>query len=220
MPEVQARRRSGLLQERSRRTRQQLVRAALDLWAERGFETGVADTTVEEIVERAGVTKGTFYFHFSRKEEILQEMALDTAEVAVREAERCVKASRSFDTALTRVLSALARHVRAAPPAAVARAVAEIRRSPQAAAVPPRATFREAFEVVFAWAQRGGELPADADPGELAAMLQALAMDSILDWTEGHGDLLPSLRKRSDLIVRGIQTVAARSAGTASAGAT
>ena len=76
-PAVDARpRRSGLVQERSRRTRQDLVDAALRLWTERGFEHGVADTTVEEIVREAGVTKGTFYFHFAHKEDILLELGL------------------------------------------------------------------------------------------------------------------------------------------------
>src|SRR5205807_10188546 len=64
-------RRSALLQERSRNTRRQLVRTALALWDERGFEKGVEDTTVEEIARAAGVTKGTFYFHFAHKEDIL-----------------------------------------------------------------------------------------------------------------------------------------------------
>src|SRR3984957_21163735 len=85
------RRRSGLLQERSRQTRQRLVRAALDLWTARGFETGIEDTTVEEIVHAAGVTKGTFYFHFARKEEILLDMGWDTAGVIVEEIGRCIK---------------------------------------------------------------------------------------------------------------------------------
>ena len=58
-------RRSSLVQERSRRTRQQLVNAAVKLWTERGFENGVETTTVEEIARAAGVTKGTFYFHFA-----------------------------------------------------------------------------------------------------------------------------------------------------------
>src|SRR6202034_325826 len=91
------RRRSGLHQERSRQTRQRLVRAALELWTERGFESGVEDTTVEEIVGAAGVTKGTFYFHFARKEEILLEMGWDTAAVVNEEARRCLKAGRSLD---------------------------------------------------------------------------------------------------------------------------
>jgi len=80
-------RRSSLVQERSRRTRQELVNAAVALWTERGFENGVEATTVEEIARAAGVTKGTFYFHFAHKEDVLLEMGLETAEVMMKEAQ-------------------------------------------------------------------------------------------------------------------------------------
>ena len=44
-----------------------LALAALDLFAERGYE----DTTVIEIAERAGLTKSTFFRHFADKREVL-----------------------------------------------------------------------------------------------------------------------------------------------------
>ena len=47
--------------------RGRLERAALELFAERGFE----QTTVEEIANRAGLTKRTFFRHFSDKREVL-----------------------------------------------------------------------------------------------------------------------------------------------------
>jgi AcrR family transcriptional regulator len=46
---------------------QRLAVAALDLFAERGYE----NTTVIEIAERAGLTKSTFFRHFSDKREVL-----------------------------------------------------------------------------------------------------------------------------------------------------
>src|SRR6516225_12505386 len=100
-------RRSGLVQERSRRTRQQLVNAAVQLWTERGFERGIEETTVEEIVQAAGVTKGTFYFHFAHKEEILLELGYQTASLLCEEAARCINAKRSIEDSLRRVTSAL-----------------------------------------------------------------------------------------------------------------
>lgn len=49
-------------------TRERLVRAALTLFAEQGYEA----TTVNEIAERAGgLTKTTFFRHFSDKREVL-----------------------------------------------------------------------------------------------------------------------------------------------------
>ncbi len=47
--------------------RERLARAALDLFAERGYET----TTVADIAERAGLTKSTFFRHFDDKREVL-----------------------------------------------------------------------------------------------------------------------------------------------------
>jgi len=46
---------------------QRLVMAALDLFAEQGYE----NTTVIEIAERAGLTKSTFFRHFPDKREVL-----------------------------------------------------------------------------------------------------------------------------------------------------
>lgn len=48
-------------------TRQVLLEAALDLFAERGFQ----GASMKDVADRAGVTKGAFYHHFSTKEDIL-----------------------------------------------------------------------------------------------------------------------------------------------------
>ncbi len=50
------------------RTRQLLVDSAIKLFSERGF-TG---TSMQDIVDGAGVTKGAFYHHFESKEDVLQ----------------------------------------------------------------------------------------------------------------------------------------------------
>jgi AcrR family transcriptional regulator len=47
--------------------RERLALAALDLFAERGYE----NTTVIDIAERAGLTKSTFFRHFPDKREVL-----------------------------------------------------------------------------------------------------------------------------------------------------
>ncbi len=54
--------------ERRAGTRAALIRAARDLFAARGF----AGAPREEIVERAGVTRGAMYHHFSSKEALFQ----------------------------------------------------------------------------------------------------------------------------------------------------
>jgi AcrR family transcriptional regulator len=200
------RRRSGLQQERSRQTRQRLVRSALELWTERGFETGVESTTVEEIVRVAGVTKGTFYFHFARKEEILLEMGWETANLVNDEAERCVKAERSLAESLTRVVNCLTTRVRRAPPAAVARSISEFhRRMPGESVVEGHAGFRHGFDLIFSRAQEVGELPREIAAKEMAGLMEALVMDAIADWTVSHSDLRSALMQRASILVSGLK---------------
>ena len=47
-------------------TRERLRTASMELFAERGFDA----TTVPDIVERAGVTRRTFFRHFGDKREV------------------------------------------------------------------------------------------------------------------------------------------------------
>ncbi|MFX5714148.1 helix-turn-helix domain-containing protein, partial [Acinetobacter baumannii] len=47
--------------------RERLVLAAVDLFHDQGYD----DTTVAQIAERAGVTKSTFFRHFTDKRELL-----------------------------------------------------------------------------------------------------------------------------------------------------
>src|SRR6516162_2674472 len=117
-------RRTALAQDRSKQTRRRLVRAAVGLWTERGFDHGVEETTVEEIAKVAGVTKGTFYFHFAHKEDILLELGWGTAEALYEEAIRGVATRRSGLALLRQLLVSLARRVESVPRAAVERSVA------------------------------------------------------------------------------------------------
>jgi AcrR family transcriptional regulator len=195
------------MQARSRETRRRLVRAALRLWSERGFETGIEETTAEEIAQAAGVTKGTFYFHFAHKEEILLEMGYETAAVLSEEAARCIKANKPLEESLRILMNALARNIKAADPAAVIRALAEFRRPRRAdSEIPPlEPAFAGAFETLFARAQKDGEVTAQVEPAEMAQIVEALVLDSILEWAEGRtGRLNQALHRRTAIVLAGL----------------
>ncbi|WP_297507274.1 TetR/AcrR family transcriptional regulator [Thermococcus sp.] len=55
------------------KTREKLVSAAMELFARKGFDK----TTVDEIVAKAGVAKGTFYLYFKSKDDLIKELAFE-----------------------------------------------------------------------------------------------------------------------------------------------
>lgn len=65
-------------------TRRGLLESATLLFEQKGF----AATSVQEIVERAGVTKGAFYHHFASKEEVLLQIHDEYIEFQVGAIER------------------------------------------------------------------------------------------------------------------------------------
>ncbi|MFI9045828.1 ScbR family autoregulator-binding transcription factor [Streptomyces sp. NPDC053427] len=66
-------------QDRAIRTRRLILEAAASVFDDRGYDRA----TIAEVLERAGVTKGALYFHFSSKEQlalaVLEEHVLDIA---------------------------------------------------------------------------------------------------------------------------------------------
>jgi AcrR family transcriptional regulator len=70
----------GRQAERSEATRKALVDVARRLFAKRGY----ADVGTEEIVRRAGVTRGALYHHFSGKEDLLHAVAEQVEEEVTR----------------------------------------------------------------------------------------------------------------------------------------
>lgn len=61
------------MSSRSDATKKKLFDAAMELIGERGF----TDASVDEIVERAGVAKGTVYYHFTGKAELVEALIID-----------------------------------------------------------------------------------------------------------------------------------------------
>src|SRR4051812_1374619 len=114
-------RRSALSQARSQETRRKLIRTALEIWNERGFEEAFEETTAEEIARAAGVSKGTFWFHFAHKEDILLEMPWATAEVMADEARAAMERDEPTVDLMDGLMTSLARRVSRAPRAAVLR---------------------------------------------------------------------------------------------------
>ena len=200
-------RRSALLQTRSRDTRRKLIRTALDLWNERGFDEAFESTTAEEIARAAGVSKGTFYFHFAHKEDILLEMSWATAEVMADEADAAMGRGEPAQELVQGLMSSLARRMGRAPRAAVLRVMAHLGRSTRPLDEPLTLRgFGEVFQRVIVYACRRGDLPTGVDADEIAALLQAATMDALAAWAatdQTITSLRSTLTRRADVILAG-----------------
>lgn len=64
----------------------EILDAALDLFAERGF----AATRLEDIAQKAGVSKGTLYLYFENKEDIFRSMVRETLVSNITIAEKLI----------------------------------------------------------------------------------------------------------------------------------
>ncbi|MTE14531.1 TetR/AcrR family transcriptional regulator [Nocardia aurantiaca] len=86
-------------------TRERIVRAALELFAEKGFHgTGVA-----EIGDRADVQRGALYYHIGSKEELLWQILADYTRLMLAEAEQIASGS---DHPAAKLRSLIHSHVR------------------------------------------------------------------------------------------------------------
>jgi AcrR family transcriptional regulator len=205
--ERSAPRRSALLQTRSRKTRRELIRAALELWNEGDFEQAFEQTTAEDIARAAGVSKGTFYFHFAHKEDILLEMSWATGDVTIEEAEAGIDRGDDTRELVEQLMSSVARRVSRAPRPAVLRATSAWSRLLHTATEPDETMgFGKAFEIVIAHARECGDLPPEVEVNELALLLQAVTMDALVAWsasTMTAAQLAGMLRRRADVILSG-----------------
>lgn len=200
-------RRSALLQTRSQETRRKLIRTALDLWNARGFDEAFETTTAEEIARAAGVSKGTFYFHFAHKEDILLEMSWATAEVMAEEADAAMGRAESTHDLVDGLMTSLARRVGRAPRPAVLRVMAHLARSTRPVDEPMILRgFGEVFQRVVGYACGRGELPPHVEVDEVAALLQAATMDALVGWAatdQSAPALAATLCRRADVILSG-----------------
>jgi len=66
-------------QENVRDTRKEFLQAALDLFNQKGYEK----TTIKDIIEAVGVSKGAFYHYFESKEDIIEAIAREYSNRAI-----------------------------------------------------------------------------------------------------------------------------------------
>jgi AcrR family transcriptional regulator len=188
--------------QRGRERRQQLLAAAAERFATRGFD----DTSVSDVVDAVGVGKGVFYWYFESKEQILAELFREAREELRR---RQAAALRGEDDPVRRMalgvrvglrwqadhrhVSRLTRWAREDPRFAPMfrrhqdAAVADVVRQVKDAMVAGR--LRDGDPVLIAHALvalttqlgRTWVIERDADPDEVADLVVAVALHGLLE---------------------------------------
>jgi len=170
--------------ERRGRSEHAILRSAEELFVANGFYR----TTIDEIAQKAGLTKGSVYFHFADKEQLL--LALLTR------AERRVMAPilASMDEEGVEPKLKIIRYLNSWARAAVEQRNTmflpilmsfEFLGSGAVIEQHITASYDRAYDSlsrVFAEGQRSGDIPAFAPPREQAAVLIGLADGMLLEW--------------------------------------
>jgi AcrR family transcriptional regulator len=187
---------------RSAELRERLFRAALSLFAKKGF----AETTVEDITKAADVGKGTFFNYFPSKDFILLafgEMQLGKLQSAVEEA-------RQTETPMPTFLRSLGQ-----------RMVEEPTRNPEIiralllaylSSTPVREAMLDLQRRVLALhtemiqlGQTRGEIRDDLPPLEVAQVFRQTIFGTLLMWTlHADGSLLSRMESAFDILWKGL----------------
>lgn len=87
--------------------KKELIKIAYELFISKGYE----NTSVDEIIEKAGIAKGTYYYHFESKEQMLEEVVNMMIDAGVERAKQILQSDLKIEEKLVYTILAL----RAAP---------------------------------------------------------------------------------------------------------
>jgi AcrR family transcriptional regulator len=171
-------------------TRQQMLMAAADLFAERGYDS----TSVEDIAERADVSKGTLYYHFETKEALVVELRRSMLAGTVEQTYAMLAQGQPPITVLEKLLLDRAAFTQKEPELAkvfflqriqvmflkdedlIVQLDAEGNR---------KLLFRTAIYELVCEAQKRGQIRSDQSPAEITGMITACFLHAQGAWLAG-----------------------------------
>jgi len=180
---------AGRRQRRSQEIRERLFRAALELFGQKGF----AQTTVEDITERADVGKGTFFNYFPSKDHIL----LAFGEMQIGKLELAVAAARETHQPMAEFLRALVTRLTQEPirNPAIIRALlqAYLSTTPvRKGMMDVQKRIQSLFTQLIQLGQERGEIRPDLPGEEIAYVFRQTIFGTLLIWSLYGDATLPS----------------------------
>ncbi len=188
----------GRRERKKRETEERILEAALSLFRIKGLEA----TTLEEITEKADVGKGTFFNYFPSKDILLMHLYERVITEVGGLLERQWKLMGSPFDILKSFLLLLAERIQAYPDLfeRVALRMARL-------ALPSRFSWEDLLARLLKEGQDRGELRKDIDPREMAEVVTAMGIQTILSWLreEPRPPLVGLLQRRLSLLWDGMR---------------
>lgn len=194
-------RQPGRRAKRSEETRERIFRAALQLFAERGFNA----TTVEAITAAADVGKGTFFNYFENKESVL----LTYRELQMERVAAFVEANRDSEHPLAPLLLELALTLsmeQEKSPGLIQSLMTAVFGSDAVQKRMAEAMGRnvQILSTLIARRQQSGEIRDDLDALAIAQAFQRIIFGTMITWSLAPIDpLQENLKKSIEVFVSG-----------------
>lgn len=169
----------GLREEKRTATREQLISTAIELFTKQGYEA----TTIDDITKAARVAKGTFYYHFECKEELVMALGQSAMIESASRIQSNISSGQTPIEALQDFLDSAAEWLtenRTLANALFHYAVNNYRQTRKRS----DPSFRRVLEGFLAAGQERGEIRNDSPAQELAHMLSVLYVYSVMSWLE------------------------------------
>lgn len=83
--------------------KKELIKTAYELFITKGYE----NTSVDEIIAKVGIAKGTYYYHFESKEQVLEEVVNMMIDEGVERAKQVINSNLKLEEKLVYTILAL-----------------------------------------------------------------------------------------------------------------
>lgn len=172
----------GLRERKKQQLRQAIVDAAIGLFRDRGFE----QTTVQDILERAQISLGTFYNYFPGKDAVLDHYGASVIAAYAELASDQLDADDQPVAERVRALALASGKAFSTDPAFMTVIVTKARAFGGRGQLPPHdVPIYGLLTRLFTQGQTNGEIRSDVPPLELAETFSGVFMFTVVSWLTG-----------------------------------
>jgi len=193
-------------QERKKaKTRGLIFETAIELFSKQGYD----DTTIEQIVAKADVAKGTFFNHFPTKDAILSELGrqrVEMAEVLLQKEFSVLNSAQEKITCLLEVFGQVNEENKEVTELVLRHIFIQMSSEFEQEKQNQR-QFKLVIEGIVTEGQMQGEFVNNVEPRHVAEIIAGMYFFTLYHWVQGEleNSLRQELLARSKIILRGIQ---------------